>query len=270
MCSDKRIPLVLQLRLSQEDPMKACEMVMFVVITTTLAYARIYEDVMPGPEREEAQASESPQIKAETNSAGSFRPGSGTVIVAELSDSLDARKAKEGDQVKCEVVQDLVYTGRVIIPHGAKVLGHVSEASRSTKEQPQSRLGLVFERIVLKDKRELPFQYTAVIMAVAAPIKRTTGPTTQMNDLPVQMEKGRTTGGAAIDAVGANANLAGANMRLPGSGAIGGTNRGVIGIKGLALENTASGTTVIVSAKGDVKLVFETQMVLQVMDASHK
>jgi hypothetical protein len=105
---------------------------------------------------------------------------------------------------------------------------------------------------------------------VAAPIPRTTGPTTQMNDLPVQMEKGRTTGGAAIDAVGANANLAGANMRLPGSGAIGGTNRGVIGIKGLALENTASGTTVIVSAKGDVKLVFETQMVLQVMDASHK
>jgi hypothetical protein len=133
--------------------MKTCVMVMFVVITTTLAYGRMYEDVMPRPEREEAQASERPQIKAETNSAGSFRPGAGTVIVAELSDSLDARKAKVGDQVKCDVVQDLVYKGRVIIPHGAKVLGHVSEASRSTKEQPQSRLGLIFERIVLKDKR---------------------------------------------------------------------------------------------------------------------
>ncbi len=135
---------------------------------------------------------------------------------------------------------------------------------------PQSRLGLVFEKIVLKDKRELPFQYPAVVMALASPVRRTTVPTTQMTDMPIQMEKGRTTGGAAIDALGANSNLAGANMRAPAEGAIGAANRGVIGIKGLALETPSPEMTVIVSSKGDVKLVFETQMVLRVIDPPKK
>jgi hypothetical protein len=171
-----------------------------------------------GPDRDvhgggKAQAPGGAANQQGPDSTGAFRPGAGTVIVAELAKSLDAKKAKVGDRVECDVVQDLLYQGKVIIPHDAKVLGHVTVATSATKEQPQSRLGLIFEKIVLKDKRELPFQYPAVVAALAPPIRRTTVPTTQMTDMPVQMEKGRTTGGAAIDAVGANAKLAGLQYR---------------------------------------------------------
>ncbi len=250
--------------------MKPYALTIFLSLISMGLNARNYEVSTAQSVPAKAQAPGGAANQQGPDSTGAFRPGAGTVIVAELAKSLDAKKAKVGDRVECDVVQDLLYQGKVIIPHDAKVLGHVTVATSATKEQPQSRLGLVFEKIVLKDKRELPFQYPAVVAALAPPIRRTTVPTTQMTDMPVQMEKGRTTGGAAIDAVGANAKLAGANMRAPGEGAIGAANRGVIGWKDLALDTTSPETAVIVSSKGDVKLVFETQMVLRVIDPPKK
>lgn len=211
-----------------------------------------------------------PTRPGDPDTAGSFRPGAGTVITVELVKSIDAKKAKVGDPVEGSVLQDLVYKGKVIIPHDAKVLGHVTEATPATKEQPQSRLGLVFDKIVLKDKRELPMQYPAVVTALAAPVRMRSTSTTQTADMPVQMEQGRSSGGAAIDAVGANAKLAGANMGATGEGAIGATDRGVIGMKHLALETGSNEMTVVVSDKGDVKLVSAVQMVLRVTDPPKK
>ena len=200
------------------------------------------------------------------DTTGSFRPGAGTVIVIELVKSLDVKKAKVGDKVEGSVLQDLVYKNKVIIPHDAKVVGHVTEATPATKEQPQSRLGLVFEKIVLKDKRELPMQYPAAVTALAPPIRMRSTTTTQTSDMPVQMEKGRSSGGAAIDAVGANANLAGANMRAMGEGVLSATDHGVIRMKHLTLETASDGMAVIVSDKGDIKLEYSVQMVVRVTD----
>ena len=143
---------------------------------------------------------------------------------------------------------------------------HVTEVVASTKEQPQSRLGLVFDKVVLRDKKELPFQYPAAVVALGPPIIWSQVATTRMQDMPVQMEKGVDTGGAAVGALVANPNLAGANMRSTGRGALSAGNRGVIGIKGLALETKSSEESVIVSVKGDVKLTMETQMVIRVTD----
>jgi hypothetical protein len=198
-------------------------------------------------------------------STGSFRPGAGTVIVAELMSSLDTKKLKVNDPVNCRVTQDLLYKGKIIIPRGASVIGRVSEIAQVSKVQPESRLGLIFEKIILKDKRELAFEYPAIIGALAAPIKRGVSPTTRPEQMPVQMQKGRTTGGALIDALDANANLAGANM--PSStGAIGPSNRGVIGLKSLRLEPVSSKSSTIVSTRGEVKLGPETQLVLLVIN----
>jgi hypothetical protein len=206
----------------------------------------------------------------DTSTTGAYRPGSGTIILAQLAKPLDVRKLSVGAQVECSVIQDLLYKGKIIIPREAKVIGHVTEATASSKEQPQSRLGLVFDRIVLKDKRELPFQYPAVITALAPPINWSLVSTTKMQDMPVQMEKGTDTGGAAVGALVANPNLAGANMRSSGSGAITAGNHGVTGMKGLTLDATNPETSVIVSSKGDVKLGFEVQMVLRVTDPPKK
>jgi hypothetical protein len=227
-----------------------------------LALAPVQTAKDPPPTGIDAQSSQ------DTSSAGSFSPGAGTVIVAELTRSLDAKKLKLHDPVDCRVTQDLLYKGKIIIPHGASVIGHVTEVAQISKVQGQSRLGIIFEKIILKDKKELAFEYPAIIGALGAP-KRGVSPTTRPDQMPIQMQKGRTTGGALINALDANASLAGANM--PSStGAIGPFNRGVIGLKGLQLEPTSSKNTTIVSTKGDVKLLPETQLVLFVMGPEPK
>jgi hypothetical protein len=244
--------------------MKSHIVIVFLGLTATLG-ARNYKHAPLQPELATSQAPDAMASQADSFSTGSFRPGAGTVIVAELSRPLDSRKLKVSDPVECGVTQDLLYQGRIIVPSGARVVGHVTEVTPSTKEQRQARLGLVFEKIVLKDKRELPFQYSAIIAALAAPVRRGVVPTTRPEDMPIQMQKGRPTGGAIIDALDNNASLAGANLPST-TGVIGAANRGVIGLKGLTLESGGNKGSVIVSAKGEVKLASEIQLVIQVID----
>ena len=222
-------------------------------------------------EIQKANASGGPPSPQQNPSpASAYQPGAGTMILAQFTKSLDVRKLKVGAEVDGDVVQDLLYKGKIIVPRDSKVIGHVTEAVASSKEQPHSRLGLLFDKIVLKNKKELKFQYPAVITALAPPIRWNLVSTTKMQDMPVQMEKGIDTGGAAINALAANPNLAGANMRATGSGAIDPGSHGVTGINGLGLDTTNPGSSVIVSAKGNVKLLFDTQMVLRVTDPSKK
>lgn len=227
-----------------------------------------------GPQ-EQASTSPAPTTpsqpgKDDLSAMGMYRPGAGTMILAQLSRSIDVRKLKVGSQVEGYVTQDLLYKGKVIVPRDAKVIGHVTEAEASTKEKPHSRLALLFDKIILKGKKELKFQYAAVITALAPPIRWGVVSTTRMQDMPVQMEKGIDTGGAAVEALVANPGLAGANMRSAGIGAINPGSKGVTGLKDLGLETTNPEAPVIVSRKGDIKLGFDTQMVLRVSDPPKK
>ncbi len=205
-----------------------------------------------------------------------YRPGIGTVIVAELTNSVGAKNAKVGERIECTVDQDLLYRGKVIIPRNAKVVGHVTEVEGATKEHPQSRLGLTFEKILLKDKKELLFQGPAIVVALAPPISRTVRTNTKVGDMPVQMERGgqaspggggsgSSTGSSIMNSIAANPNLMGANTAST-SGAISAANRGVIGWPGLFLLKGAPGTSVIASPKGNVELGFESQVVLLVVE----
>jgi hypothetical protein len=243
--------------------METHKLIVLVSLASMALNATDYERTMLPLESPTLQASGVPQ--EDSSSTGSFSPGAGTVIVAELTRPLEARKLKVADLVESGVTQDLLYQGKIIVPRGARVIGHVTEVMPSSKEQPQSRLGIVFEKIVLKDKRELSFQYPAVIVAVAAPIRRGAVPTTRPDEMPVQMQKGRTTGGAIIDALDNNASLAGANMPST-TGVISGANRGVIGLKGLGLEPAGPNGSVIVSSKGEVKLASQIQLIIRVMN----
>jgi hypothetical protein len=194
-----------------------------------------------------------------------FRPGAGTMILVQLTKGIESKRLRIGDEVSCTVIQDLLYKGKIVVPHKAKVIGHVIEVRASSKDQRQSRLGLQFGEVVLPDKRELPFEHPAIVEAVAAPIRASTVPTSRITDMPIQMEKGRTTGGSAMDAVTANPDLVGANFPVT-TGAISVSNRGVIGIRGLALEKKDAEKSVIVGSKGDINLRLGTQLVLRVTD----
>jgi hypothetical protein len=177
---------------------------------------------------------------------------------------VDAKKSSVGDQVECVIRQDLLFKGKIIVPRDSRVIGHITEAIGHTKEH-SSRLGMLFEKIILKDKTELQFQYPAVIEAVAPPVQHTVVPTSRLDQMPIQMEKGKSTGGAVLDAVQSNPNLMGANFPQT-TGVISAANRGVVGLKDLTLEKIAPEAVTIVGAKRDVKLASHTQMVLRVID----
>jgi len=236
-----------------------------LIVFVTLATGGICALAQPGAAQTEPGKAQAPPNAADAVSKAAFQPGAGTVIVGELARSLDAGKLKVNGKVECSLLQDLLYKGKVVVPKDAKVVGYVAEAA-SSKEQTPSRLALVFDKIVLRNKKELPFQYPASVIALGAPITWSLVSTTRMQDMPVKMEKGVDTGGAAVSALVANPGLAGANVRSGGKGALDAGSHGVIGIKGLALETDSSGMSVIVSKKGDVKLGIQTQVVIRVTD----
>jgi hypothetical protein len=94
----------------------------------------------------------------------------GTNVMAELSHSLNARKLKPGDKVKAVLAQDLIAHGRIVAKTNAKLVGHVTEVKARSPENPESQLGMVFDKILLKHHQELDFK--GVVQALAPPAPR--------------------------------------------------------------------------------------------------
>ena len=69
---------------------------------------------------------------------------------------VDARKSKVGDEVIAQTTEHVKTHGQVVIPKGSKILGHVTEATARTKDEPNSALGIAFDRALLKKGGELP------------------------------------------------------------------------------------------------------------------
>ena len=90
-------------------------------------------------------------------------------IVAELAKSVDAKKAKTDDKIEAKLTMDVLSHGAIVIPRGTKIIGHVIDARARTKQVPQSMVEIAFDRIVLKDGREIPLK--ATIQAVGVPMQ---------------------------------------------------------------------------------------------------
>lgn len=207
-----------------------------------------------------AQASSAPEPQHKIEE---YRPGAGTQILGELPKSLNAKKLKAGDPVEVRLLQDLLFQGKIVIPKQANVWGHITEVVLATKVTRGSQVGLVFDKVVLPNKKELPFEHPAIIVALAAPIRANTIHTGNATDMPVIMSKGQDTGASLITGMNANSQLAGANM--PGAtGVIHAADRGVIGLKGVALDNSNPNFTTVRTEKGNLSLDFDVQVLLQV------
>jgi len=92
----------------------------------------------------------------------------GMLIPADLSKSLDSKKAKVGDKVELKTSMDMLSNGKIVIPRDSKIEAHVTSAKAHSKDAPGSELGIAFDRIFIKDGRELPMK--AVVQAIAPPI----------------------------------------------------------------------------------------------------
>ena len=79
--------------------MKRYTPIILVGLAATGLNAANYEPFITQSDLTKAKT-QAPAQPGDPDSAGSFRPGAGTVIVMELLKSLDVKKAKVGDQVE--------------------------------------------------------------------------------------------------------------------------------------------------------------------------
>jgi hypothetical protein len=115
---------------------------------------------------EPAANSPAPTAKAATVADA---PPSGTILSVELSKSLDAKKAKANDRVEARTATDLLAHGQIVVPRNTKIVGHVTEAKARSKASPDSMIGITFDRMLLKDAREVPLQMA--VQAIARPLQ---------------------------------------------------------------------------------------------------
>jgi hypothetical protein len=218
------------------------------------------------------------QATAPTAPAGSApRIAPGSVIPVQLTKSINAKKAKKGDEVIAKVMQDLQNNaGTVIVPKDTKVVGHVTEAEARSKEQKESQVAIAFDHAVLKNGEEM--QMPMSIQAIIAPPNRNPSPE-QSSGYPSP-----TAGGAPTAGGGRSGGMGGAAPQAPSApqtaggaptGAQAGTQaqpqitgntQGVVGIPDLKLSTApdpAQGS-VVSSEKNNVKLDDGTFLLLRV------
>ena len=192
-----------------------------------------------------------------------------TALLVELTHNVDAKKAKPGDPVEARLTQDVKENGQVVLHRGAKLFGHVSEAKASSKENPESRLGIVFEKAAGKHGEE--FAFRAVVMAIAPSLEESTN----IAGDPTRVSSGPTMGGQPFGAgsgvggpsASAAPGVEAATRSGRGSGTLTATSRGAIGLPGVALKPSAVDGiqgTVIISGDHNVKLESGTQILLLV------
>ncbi len=247
------------------------------IVTAFFAVSGIAQTSASGPAQASVPANSTVNQKAQTAgeaSAGESAAGlSGrTALEVELTRNVDAKRAKAGDPVEAKLTQDVKADGKVVLHRGARLVGHVSEAQARSKENPESRLGIVFDKAAGKHGEE--FAFRAVVMAIAPPQE---GPSNIAGD-PTRLSSGPAMGGqpfGAGSAVGGPSASAAPSVGAATHGGAGGTltpsSRGVIGLPGVALRPSAVGGiqgTVIISGNHNVKLDSGTQMLLLVSESA--
>src|ERR1700678_2847036 len=106
-----------------------------------------------------------------TGQSAKIAPGS--VIPVELTKTVDAKKAKTGDEVVARVTQDMkASSGEVLVAKDTKIMGHVTAAQPRTKEQKESELGIAFDHAMTKTGE---MQQPMSIQAIIAPLNNAAG-----------------------------------------------------------------------------------------------
>jgi hypothetical protein len=223
---------------------------------------------------------------------------SGTAMNATLSQPVDAKKNKPGDPVTARTTDATKSDGRVVIPRGTKLIGHVTEAKARAKGESESALGIVFDKAILKNGQEVPLNVTIQALAAAQTASsslggddlatnggavasgrasgggalggvRSTAGSTVGAVTNTAANVGGVAGGAAGGAVNSTANAAGATKGAVGglntAGQLSSNSQGVFGLNGLNLNSAASNNaqgSLVTSTSKNVRLDSGTQLLL--------
>jgi hypothetical protein len=216
------------------------------------------------------------QNQAQTSPGTVAHLAPGTIIRVELTKSIDAKKAKVGDEVMAKTMDDFLSDkNEVLAPKGSRVLAHVAEVSPHQGDSA-STLGIAFDKMVLKNGMEMPLKVS--IQAIGTPEANTGAAMNQpigessgggMSPMP---SSGR--GGYQAPSPNLGGNTAGpgtAGTASPDSNS--GTSngqltpkaQGVVGMSGVSLGAGTGQDSLLTSQKHNVKLDSGTQMILRVM-----
>jgi len=203
----------------------------------------------------------------------------GSVIPIQLTKTVDAKKAKKGDEVVGKVTQDLKNNaGAVLVPKDTKVVGHVTEAQARSKEEKESQLAIAFDQALPKNGG--PMQMPMSIQAIIAPTNQNnaaSGGAELPSSYPTSQAGGGAMGGRS-GAMGGNApsipSVPQTTASAPIEGQTGaqaqpqitGNTQGVIGIPNLKLSAAPDATqgSLVSSEKNNVKLEDGTFLLLRV------
>ncbi len=209
----------------------------------------------------------------QSNAAGAARAddtsanlASGSSVNAVLTKPVDSRRSKPGDPVNARTTQAARTEGGTSIPKGSTLVGHVSDAHAGAEGQAASSMGIVFDKAVTRDGREIPLRNVGIqaVAAAEASAESSAGNAGEMMGAAgtAGMSRGggllgRTTGavggtvGSGLGATRGVGSLAGAASWAPraGPGAMGGLDAagmltagssGVFGLHGLSLSGGAA------------------------------
>jgi hypothetical protein len=108
--------------------------------------------------------SSSAAANAQAEPAGARLPNRTTINV-ELKDTLDSRKVKPGDPVRLKTTEVYKFNDQIVLPKGAQLLGHVTQATVKEKGQNASSLGIALDKAIVKNGEEMPLNATIQAMA---------------------------------------------------------------------------------------------------------
>jgi hypothetical protein len=211
----------------------------------------------------------------------STKTGVKETLVAELAKSINVAKAKSGDRIETRLIMDLVSGGQIVFPRGTTIVGHIISATAQSKEAPGSTVLFSFDRLVVKNRREIPLK--AAVQALGAPLQTSLSGSEGVSDLDLAAAT------SSRPAPGRNEMKSIAATTFPGTRqapnaaspdqtaatvaaapvnatrSLGPASRGVIGMKGISLSETPGGSA-IRSNDGNLRLRRGTQIVLRIVE----
>jgi hypothetical protein len=216
-----------------------------------------------------APASSTPANTSPTSANTPARLAPGSILPVQLSKSIDAKKAKTGDEVVAKVMQDLrSNAGAVIVPKDTKIVGHITAVQARGKEQKESQLAIVFDHAVLKNGEAMQMPMT--IQAIIAPRNSGNSASPELGGTSPSLggrpgPMGGTAPTASVPKAPADTSSNG-SAQGQGQPPISGNTQGVVGIENLKLAAAADAKqgSVVSSEKNNVKLDDGTLLLLRV------
>jgi hypothetical protein len=178
--------------------------------------------------------------------AGGLTLASGTTLNAVLNGSIDSKKAKVGDAVSAHSTEALNSGGKIVVPKGAKLLGHVTEAAARGKGDAESAVGIKFDKAVMKKGEEVPLSLWIRAIAAEPRVGTQSGPSPDAMAGPGSAAAAGNpmkSGAPPIPqspATGVGSGTEGTGAGLNAAGQFPPNSRGVYGLEGLRLSTDGS------------------------------